>query len=1027
VSFPSWLGRHGRSVSFLFVIVALVGLASAPFLPVGLFPRTTFPRVVVSVAAGDRPADRMVLEVTRPIEETVRGVPGLHSLRSLTSRGTCEISINFDWGVDMIAATLQVQTAISQILRSLPPEVSFEVRRMDPTVFPIIGLSLTSQSASLVHLRDVARFEIAPLLSSVPGVANVGVQGGETPEIQVLVDPGRLEASGLTLDEVAKTVSAANVVTAVGRLQQDEKLYLLLADTSIASLDELRSVVVRRSDEGVVLLGDVADIRASTVPQWIRVTADGREAVLVNVYQQPEGSALDVEREVRKRLGDFALRAPRDLQVRWWYDQTEVVSASLRSLRESIIAGVALAIVVLWLFLRDVRLTAIAAACVPLALGATLLALTGLGDSLNIMTLGGMAAAVGLIIDDGIVVVEHIERRRAEGASSSPLAAAREVMTPLVASSAATIVILAPLAYLSGVTGVFFRALSATMAIALALSLGVAACIVPVMAGAPGAGGSPVSGNRPHTSPLRTGYERVLRGALAHPRLGYLAVALLLAAGLASTRFVSVGFLPAMDEGGFVLDYRTPPGTSLRETDRRLREVERLLASVPEVQTYSRRTGLALGGGLTEANEGDFFVHLKAPPRRPIGEIMDDVRARIDREVPGIQIELAQLLEDVIGDLTAVPQPIEVKLFGPDPVVLRAEAAEIAHTIERIPGVVDVRSGVVFAGDGIDVHVDRMKAEMLGLDPDTVARVARVLLEGEVATSVQRGDQMVGIRLWSDPELRSHLERIRNLRLPTTNGSAVRLGRVATLTPHPGQSQITREDMQPMVAPTGRISGRDLGSVMRDVRDAVASHDLPAGVYVAYGGLYREQQQSFRGLLAVLSVATLLVFLILLYLYETWREPVAVLTVAALAGSAVVLGLLVTGTELDVASMMGLTMIVGISAEASIFYVSEWRGLAHERPRAEALARAGLSRLRPVLMTALAAILALLPLALGLGGGSSMLKPLALAIVFGLIGTIPAVLLALPVLLLGPYPDAIGPPPGAGMDRAHDRRSPQSI
>jgi multidrug efflux pump subunit AcrB len=1003
VTFPAWLERHRRSILFLFVLIALAGLVSSPFLPVGLFPRTTFPRVVVSVDAGDRPADRMVLEVTRPIEERVRAVPGLRSLRSTTSRGTCEISINFDWGVDMISATLQVQTAISQIVKSLPAELSFEVRRMDPTVFPIIGLSVTSKNASLVHLRDVARFEIAPLLSSVPGVANIRVHGGDSPEIQVLLDPGRLEASGLTVDAVARTISDANVVTAIGRLEEDEKLYLLLADTRIASLDDLRGIVVRRSDEGVVLLGDVADIRASTVPQWIRVTADGRDAVLVDVYQQPDGSALDIERELRRRLAAFTQRAPRDLEIHWWYDQTEVVAASLRSLRESILAGVGLATIVLWLFLRDLRLTAIAAACVPLVLGATLLALTGLGGSLNIMTLGGMAAAVGLVIDDGIVVVEHIERRRAEGATS-PLSTAREIMTPLVASSAATIVILAPLAYLTGVTGVFFRALSTTMAIALAVSLAVAVCVVPAVAGGPGNGDGPARPRGTPRSRLHVAFEKVLRQGLARRTLGPIVVGLLLLVGCAATRFVAVGFLPAMDEGGFVLDYRTPPGTSLSETDRRLREIERLLGSVPEVRTYSRRTGLALGGGLTEANEGDFFVHLKDRPRRPIGEVMDDVRARIERDVPGIEIELAQLLEDVIGDLTAVPQPIEVKLFGPDAAILRSEAATIAQTLERIPGVVDVRNGVVVAGDGIDVHVDRVKAEMLGLDPDAVARIARVLLEGEVATSVQRGEQMVGIRLWSDPELRSRLARIRDLRLPTPTGGAVRLGRVASLVRHPGQAQITREDMQPMVAATGRISGRDLGSVMQDVRQAVAGVALPPGVYVTYGGLYREQQQSFRGLVGVLGAATLLVFLILLYLYDTWREPLAVLAVAALAASVVLLGLLATGAELDVASMMGLTMIVGIAAEAAIFYVSEWRRLAQELPRVEALARASLNRLRPVLMTALAAILALLPLAIGFGGGGSMLQPLALAIVFGLLGTIPAVLLALPILLRGGAP-----------------------
>ncbi|MBY0274152.1 efflux RND transporter permease subunit [Candidatus Binatia bacterium] len=996
----TWIERHRRSILALFVLAAIAGLGMSVRLPVGLFPRTTFPRVVVSVDAGDRPADRMALEVTRPLEETVRGIPGLRSIRSTTSRGSSEISINFDWGIDMIAATLEVHAAISQILKVLPPETSFEVRRMDPTIFPIIGLSLTSHTETVVSLRNSALLDIVPLLSSVPGVARVGVQGGETREIQVRVDPARLEASGISLDELTHAVAAANVVRAIGRLEENEKLYLLLADTQISSLDELRSVIVRRSDEGVVLLGDVANVEQATEPQWTRVTADGRDAVLVSVYQQPEGNALEIEQGVRARLGAYLAAGHPDVAVHWWYDQTKILAASLSSLRESILIGVLLAAFVLWVFLRDLRATTIAVSCVPLALGGTLLAMAGLGDSLNIMTLGGMAAAVGLVIDDAIVIIEHIERRRVESAGAvHAIAAAAELRTPLVASSAATIGILLPLAYLTGVTGVFFRALSTTMAIALILSLGIAALVIPALATDrhPGSAAHPVPSPR-HGSRWEK-YHRTLRWYFSHRPLGGTVIALLLLAGVAATRFVAAGFLPAMDEGGFVLDYRTPPGTSLAETDRRLRAVEQVLVVIPEIDTYSRRTGLALGGGLTEANEGDFFVRLKDPPRRPIEDVMDEVRTRVEHEVPGIDIELAQLLEDVIGDLTAVPQPIEVKLLGQDPTRLQAEASRVADAVSRVPGVVDVRDGVVLAGDGIDIRVDRTKAELLGVDPESVTRAARTLLAGDVVTTVQRGQQMVGIRLWSDQHVRARLDQILSLRLPGAQGP-VRLGRVATPEFHPGQAQVTRENMQPMVAVTGRISGRDLGSVMKEVRAAVAGTALPAGIQVAYGGLYDQQQQSFRGLVMVLAAATLLVFLILLYLYESWRAPLAILGVAALAGCGTMLGLLATRTELDVSSMMGLTMIVGIAAEASIFYVSEWQLLCHEMDDDEALVNATLNRTRPVLMTSLAAILALLPLAVGLGG-ASLLRPLAIAIELGLLATIPSVLLALPIFLGG--------------------------
>ena len=579
------------------------------------------------------------------------------------------------------------------------------------------------------------------------------------------------------------------------------------------------------------------------------------------------------------------------------------------------------------------------------------------------------------------------------------LRAGREMASPLTGSSLVTIVIFAPLAFLSGVTGAFFKALSLTMAIALIVSYVVALLGVPVFAHLllrrRDAEGEDV---RPWLARALAGYEWVLRHILGRPVWVLAGVIPLLILGWFAYRHVGTGFMPAMDEGGFVLDYRAPAGTSLAETDRRLRLVEGILAQTPEVTSYSRRTGLQLGGGITEANEGDFFIRLRPQPRAPIEEVMDEVRQRVDREVPGLQIEFAQLMEDLIGDLTAVPQPIEVKLFGPDAAVLREQAVRVANTIATLPGVVDVTSGVVLAGDAVRIRVDRLKAEMLGLDPETVTRLGLIALEGDVTTTVQRGEKTVGIRVWTAPDVRSRFDRIRKLRLFTPGGTLVRLGQVATLETEVGQPQLTREDLKSMVAVTGRIFGRDLGSVMRDVRHAVSGVALPAGVYVEYGGLYREQQSSFRGLLTVLGAAALLVFLVLLYQYESFAAPVAILAMDLFAATAVFSGLWWTGTELNISSLMGLTMILGISSEAAVFFMTQWKDSLGRVPFAEALVEAGRLRFRPIVMTALAAILALLPLALGIGQGAAMLQPLAIAIIAGLVLTLPAVLLLLPVL-----------------------------
>jgi len=1002
MSFTAWAQSHARSILFLLVILVLAGVVASFSLPVALFPHVSVPRVRITLDAGDRPAERMAIEVTTPVEEAVRAIPGVRSVRSTTSRGTAEISVNFDWGEDMVAAMLQCQSQVNKILPALPAGTSFEVERMDPTVFPVIAYSLTSDSHSSVELRDLALYTLRPALSTVSGVARVTVQGGRVEEYRVNVDPDKLQSFKLTLAEVASALSASNVQVAVGHLEQYNKLYLVVSDTRFQKFEEIERTVLRSTPDGVVLLEDVAQIEHSSEPQWIRVTADGHDAVLFQVYQQPTGNTVEIASGIKAKLREMKKQIPDGVKIADWYDQSDLITASEHSTRDAVLIGIVLAAIVLLAFLGDLKVTLIATLTVPAVLAATILLLYVLKMSFNIMTLGGMAAAVGLIIDDAIVMVEHIVRRArgsAEGnARSRVLRAASEFTNPLAGSSAATIIIFTPLAFLSGVTGAFFKALSLTMAASLIISFFVAWLAVPILCASLLRTDSKIDRPSGFTQRVHEAYRENMQRLLRRPRFVFAFLIPLLLLGFLAFKNVPSGFMPVMDEGGFILDYISPPGTSLAETDRLLRQVESILQETPEVQTYSRRTGLQLGGGVTEANTGDFFVRLKPFPRHGIEEVMNGIREEVEKHVPGLQIELLQLMEDLIGDLTSVPQPIEIKLYSDDEATLHALAPKVADTISKVNGVVEVKTGIIPAGDALNIQVDRVKVSLEGMDPDAVTKALGDFLTGNVTTKIQQGPKLIGVRVWIPRDARETMRNIDNLLLRAPDGHLFPLKRVATLTPLSGQPEIMRDDLKRMVAVTARISGRDLGSTVRDVKRALArANVIPNNVLYRFGGLYEQQQIAFRGLTLILFAAIVLVFLLLLFLYESFRVAGAMLLIPIFAVAGVYLGLWLTRTEFNITSRMGMTMIVGIVTEIAIFYYSEFRDLP---PSDDRFILAGINRMRAIFMTAFAAILALLPLALGIGHGSAMQQPLAIAIIAGLVFSLPLVLIALPALLV---------------------------
>lgn len=998
-----WLQRHCISLLFLLALLALIGLFSAVKLPVALFPNISFPRIAVNVNSGDRPVDKMIIEVTRPLEQAIRAEPGVSNIRSISSRGSAEFSINFAWGTDMVTALLQIQSALNKVMPNLPVGTTFDARRMDPTVFPMLGLALTSKQYSLVALKDFADYQLIPLLSSISGIAKIESLGGEKAEFQVLVDPAKLREKNLTFDEIIKALAANNVVTAVGRIEDYYRLYLILSDTRLHQIEDIKHSVLRSGANGVLLLDDVAKVIESTEPQWTRVTANGHDAVLVNIMQQLGANTVSIVNEVKAKLVAYQNQIPKNIEIKTYYDQAELVVASALGVRDSIIIGALLAALILYLFLRNVRMTLIVALILPCVLATTVLLLNMFHMSFNIMTLGGMAAAVGLIIDDGVVILEHIMRRlselsKNESTSSPVLIASLQMLKPLAGSSLGTIIIFLPLAFIGGVTGGFFKALALTMAVALSLSFFYVFLVVPLLGELllKPDDAKHLETVGPYLSRLHEAYKGVMTRLLKSMYYLPLMIIGLIAVGYFSYTQVGIGFMPRMDEGGFIMDYIAPPGTSLTETDRLLRQVETLIHNIPEVNSYSRRTGLQLGGGISEANIGDFFIHLKPQPRRNIEEIMSELRRKIQLTIPGLEIETAQLMEDMIGDLTAVPQPIEIKLFGDNQSKLKAIAKTVAKKLDSVAGVVEVKNGIVISGDAITIQVDRIKAALLGLDSDLITRQIQTILMGNVVSQIQSGEKVIGIRVWTDEELRQRIQQLKQLAIRATTGHSISLSRVATISIDEGQAQITRENQKNMVAVKARIEGRDMGSTMKDVEKMMQKMNLPSEVYVEYGGLYQEQQKSFMDLALVFFSALLLVMLLLLFLYENIRIVLSILVTPLLSLSGVFLGLWITDTELNISSMMGMTMIIGIVTEIAIFYFAELT--SYPKHGTTELITSGVMRMRPILMTVIIAILSLMPLALGIGTGSTMQKPLAIAIISGLIFAIPLVLFVMPVL-----------------------------
>jgi len=1029
-----WFARHSKSIIFLISILAIIGIYAAFYIPVSVFPETNFPRIIVGVDNGVMPIEQMEVTITRPLEEAVRSVPGLENVRSTTSRGSAEINLFFDWNVNMIEALQMVDAAISRVQSSLPATAQIRTHRLDFSSFPIIGYSLTSNSVPQTDLWDLATYEIKPRLNSLSGVASVLIQGGQRPEFHVTVDPARMLRSKVAISDIVGGINHTNVIDSPGLLNRNHQLFLALVTGQVRSAEEVGNIVLKVDHNVPVRVRDIGTVAPAVEPVYTAVSANGKPAVLLSVNRQPDSNTVEVADEVHQEMAAIRSTLPAGVDMRPFYDQSNIVNESIKSVRDAIIIGLFLAGLIIWLFLRDWGTAVMTGLVVPVTMVITFIAMKLLGLSFNLMTLGGLAAAVGLVIDDKIVVVENIVLHRdgGEGPLQATASALKELTVPLIGSTLTPIVVFLPLIAITGVTGTFFSALAVAMSVSLLASLVLALVWTSnlstklIRRGHRAEGGSdvvhhdrdhhfpPGFDDDPKAAQLRrmmaaeetsisggyfgrvlNGYEHQLRRTLRHPAWLAAFCLVLVAVSYGCYRYLGSELLPSFDEGGFVLDYVMPAGSSLQETNRVLTRVEAILRATPEVESTSRRTGLELGlAAVTEPNTGDIAVKLKDDRKRSVEEVISDVRAKVTQSEPVLDVEFIQVLQDMIGDLTGAPEPVVVKLFSPEEDLLTTWAPQVADALTnlKIRGktpIVDVEDGVenTTSGPAVVFTVDPEAAQRAGFTAEDLGTIGVAMVEGEPAAApVLINDRPYPVRVRYPSSARSSLEAMSNTMVVSSTGGTSTLGSVSHVEELPGQIEIRRENLQRLVEVTARLEGIDMGSGVAAVQKAVADLKLPPAIRVEYGGTYREQQKSFRDLATVLVLAVVLIFLVLLFEFRSFTPPLAILSSAILSTSGVFLALLMTRTTFNVASFMGLIMVIGIVAKNGILLLDadeKFRSIGFTAE--EAAVQAGRRRLRPIVMTALAAVAGMLPLALALGAGSQMLQPLAIAVIGGIL------------------------------------------
>lgn len=1021
---------YSRPILFISVLLLLAGAWSYTQMQTNLFPEVLFPRITIIADAGQQPIDRMMITVTKPLESAVKKVQGVNIVKSSTGRGSCVVDVYFQWGTDIYEAKTLVESRINEIKGFLPAATVISTEAMNQSLYPVYGFTLESNTQSRIALRDIGNLIVRPMFSQVNGISNVVVRGGKAKEYVICPDPARMTALGITPAQIKEAFSNTNFVLGNGNIADYNRLYLTITDTRLNDIDDIRQVILRNDGKRIIRLCDIASVDIKEQQEFLKISADGNDAVLIDLVKQPGVNLLDFAGEVEHKADEIRKQLPPDCRLTPYYNQSAFVGDSIHSVLRTIYEGLILALIVMVLFLRSWRASSVVLLTIPVTIAFSILLCYLAGISINIMSLGAMAASVGLIIDDAIVIIEQIYREHEEHPEIDRFGAVRQAIRNLfpamIASSLSTIVIHFPFRLMSGMAGSFFKELSDTMQLTLVASFLVTWLLLPVLHLLIGY----KSALRPQstgTTDLETTAIQKVHWLTVLYRKPFITILFLLLLGAcgwyASTQLAS-GFLPDLDEGTIVLDYHSPAGTDIEETDRLCRQMERIIMTHPDVQTYSRRTATGMSFKTQPSNFGDYLIQLKTDRKHTTPEVISDLRKQLTAEVPLMTISFGQRISDLLGDLMSTPKPIEIKIFGDDYTCLQHLAAQAESCMREVPGVVDIDNGLVPTGASLVFTPDKEKLSQFGItltdfQEQLAAYIGGVplcqsadVIEPNPAQAAMTGGLQIG-SIQDGEQLRRILLRFTDFQENTPelllqqpiflpNGATRRLCDLCTMEVLPGEIEQRREDLKSDITLTARLDNRDLGSTIAELQTALDNHlSLPTGYSITYGGAYEQQQQSFRELAMILSLAVLLVFAVLLCLFRQWFISLAVLFISIMGICGCLVALWITGVPLNVSSYTGIIMVVGIIAENAIFTVWQYRlnrrkgGTTHE-----ALDYAIALRIRPKLMTAIGAVLALMPLALGIGLGAQMQQPLAVAVIGGFIVGLPLLLIVLPCLML---------------------------
>jgi CzcA family heavy metal efflux pump len=990
-------------VSVILAVIIAAGIFLYGQIQVSLFPEITFPKLKVIADNGEQPVDKMMVTVTRPLEDAIKQVPDLKILRSTTSRGSCEISAFLNWDADINVNQQMMESRIAQIKTTLPADVQIVVEKMNPSILPVIGYTIESDKRTPIELNLLATYSVKPFLSQVEGVSQIGIIGGKTKEFWIEPDQKKMNLFSVTPEMISDAMSLNHFINSNGFLSDYKRLYLTITNAGLYNISDIENVVIRNDGKRIIKISDVASVNVTEKTEYTRINANGRQGLLVAILKQPDANLINLSRNLATKKKELEKILPPDVHVSLYYDQADFVNKAIKSVNDSLWLGLVLAIVVAIMFLRSFRASATILVTIPVTLLLTIVVLYCIGYTLNIMTFGAIAAAIGLIIDDAVVVVEQIHRTHEEypDRPSTTLVhqAIQYLMPSMIGSSISTIVIFIPFMLLGGVAGAYFNVLTNTMIITLICSFLVTWLGLPVIY----LWFSQVRSLFPVRKKEEVRHTKTRNWVgffLKRPVISILVVVSLFATIIYIIPRLETGFLPEMDEGSIVLDYLSPPGTSLEETDRIMKEVEKIIVTIPEVETYSRRSGAQMGFFITEPNNGDYLIQLRDDRDRTTEEVIDDIRKKVEASQPALQIDFGQVIGDMLGDLMASVQPIEIKIFGMKQNELNNLAKQVAGELENIDGIEDVFDGITIAGPTIEIIPDQEKLARFNITPQSFQFQLQTMVEGNIVGNILEKEQLTEIRMIYPGSTKNSLERVRNQLVFLPDGKLKPLAMLSSVKVYEGVAEINRENLKSVSIVTARLNGKDLGSAMKDIQKMIDKDIyLPPGYHIEYGGEYADQQKSFNELLLILILSSLLVFALMLFLFRDFRAACAILLIAVLGLSGSLIALFITNTPLNVGSYTGLIMIVGIIGENAIFTFQQFMTNREKGSVDESLVYAISTRLRPKLMTALGAIIALLPLAVGLGSGAQMHQPLAIAVIGGFTMALPLLLIIFPTLL----------------------------